>query len=242
MPSPHESVKTVLVRLRRGRRPQVCVVDSKVAFLGGMDLCEGRYDDASRRLRDDAERPTWPGREYYQPAPVSTNALVRRDSDPCDVDRSTTPRLPWHDVACGVDGGAALDVAAHFAARWNHHRDALGKSTAPALGCAGDAPRPGLGEGARSVYEASEPSHALPGVALPKGSPDASSVQVLRSAGRWSLGLHGRECSLHDAWCALIRKAERFVYPPSERNSLVFLSCFGKCASFGAVVAATPMG
>ncbi|EGB11219.1 hypothetical protein AURANDRAFT_7761, partial [Aureococcus anophagefferens] len=32
---------------------KVCVVDQRVAFVGGMDLCEGRYDDLAHGLRDD---------------------------------------------------------------------------------------------------------------------------------------------------------------------------------------------
>ena len=46
---------------------KVCVVDQRVAFVGGMDLCEGRYDDLAHGLRDDCEPHRWPGAEYYQP-------------------------------------------------------------------------------------------------------------------------------------------------------------------------------
>lgn len=35
------------------------------------------------------------------------------------VDRSTTPRMPWHDIALYVQGSAARDVARHFIQRWN---------------------------------------------------------------------------------------------------------------------------
>jgi hypothetical protein len=42
------------------------------------------------------------------------------------VDRGRVPRQPWQDVAMGVGGTAARDVALHFVARWNHHRAADG--------------------------------------------------------------------------------------------------------------------
>ena len=59
---------------------KVVVVDQERAFVGGLDLCEGRYDDLERRLRDD----TLVGREYYQPCA----------QDPLSIDRSKIPRLP----------------------------------------------------------------------------------------------------------------------------------------------------
>ena len=31
-----------------------------------------------------------------------------------NVDRRTTPRMPWHDIALMVQGKAARDVARHF--------------------------------------------------------------------------------------------------------------------------------
>lgn len=35
------------------------------------------------------------------------------------IDRYTTPRMPWHDIASVVHGKAARDVARHFIQRWN---------------------------------------------------------------------------------------------------------------------------
>lgn len=35
------------------------------------------------------------------------------------IDRHTTPRMPWHDIASVVHGKAARDVARHFIQRWN---------------------------------------------------------------------------------------------------------------------------
>ena len=62
---------------------KLCVVDQRVAFLGGMDLCEGRFDDDAHRLRDDGDRQTWPGPEYYQPnAPRNES----RPASPLDDD------------------------------------------------------------------------------------------------------------------------------------------------------------
>ena len=36
------------------------------------------------------------------------------------IDRFTTVRMPWHDIACVVFNKAATDVGRHFIQRWNH--------------------------------------------------------------------------------------------------------------------------
>lgn len=35
------------------------------------------------------------------------------------VDRTVTPRMPWHDIGVAVFGRPARDVARHFIQRWN---------------------------------------------------------------------------------------------------------------------------
>lgn len=59
----------------------------------------------------------WLGKDY-------TNFIVK-DFDNLEmpyqdlVDRSTTPRMPWHDMGVMVQGATARDVARHFIQRWN---------------------------------------------------------------------------------------------------------------------------
>ena len=197
---------------------KVCVVDQRVAFVGGMDLCEGRYDDLAHGLRDDCEPHRWPGAEYYQPnAPRNCDDGDDRPRN-VDVDRRRTPRLPWQDVAAGVDGGAALDVALHFCARWNHHRVALRRPELPLLLPHSDGPRPGLKARSGTSYDGDSifegPACAfIDGTCpLPRDAPVAAAVQVVRSVGRWSLGAERRETSAHAAWCDAIANAERFLY------------------------------
>ncbi|KAI3808379.1 hypothetical protein L1987_24328 [Smallanthus sonchifolius] len=71
------------------------------AFIGGLDLCDGRYDTPEHRLfhdldtvfKDDIHQPTFP---------AGTKA----------------PRQPWHDLHCRIDGPAAYDVLLNFEQRW----------------------------------------------------------------------------------------------------------------------------
>ncbi|KAG8383726.1 hypothetical protein BUALT_Bualt04G0043800 [Buddleja alternifolia] len=71
------------------------------AFLGGLDLCDGRYDTPEHRLfrgldtafKDDFHQPTF-------------------------AEGTKAPREPWHDLHCRIDGPAAYDVLINFAQRW----------------------------------------------------------------------------------------------------------------------------
>ena len=66
---------------------KVVVVDQQRAFVGGLDLCEGRYDDLERRLRDD----TLVGRESTSPAPRIPWILIGHKYHAC---LGTTSRVP----------------------------------------------------------------------------------------------------------------------------------------------------
>ncbi|WCJ18381.1 phospholipase D delta [Euphorbia peplus] len=71
------------------------------AFIGGLDLCDGRYDTPEHRLlkdldsifKDDFHNPTLPS-------------------------SSKNPRQPWHDLHCKIEGPAAHDVLINFEQRW----------------------------------------------------------------------------------------------------------------------------
>ncbi|WVZ62645.1 hypothetical protein U9M48_012365 [Paspalum notatum var. saurae] len=71
------------------------------AFIGGLDLCDGRYDTPEHRLfkdldtifKDDLHNPTFPVNKYG-------------------------PRQPWHDLHCKIEGPAAYDVLTNFEQRW----------------------------------------------------------------------------------------------------------------------------
>ncbi|CAL5196197.1 unnamed protein product [Lathyrus oleraceus] len=73
-----------------------------VAFIGGLDLCDGRYDTPHHPLfrslqtlhKDDYHNPTFTG---------STGGC---------------PREPWHDLHSKIDGPAAYDILTNFEERW----------------------------------------------------------------------------------------------------------------------------
>ncbi|XP_044499628.1 phospholipase D delta-like [Mangifera indica] len=71
------------------------------SFIGGIDLCDGRYDTPDHRLFHDLE--TVFKDDFHNPTyPAGTKA----------------PRQPWHDLHCRIDGPAAYDVLINFEQRW----------------------------------------------------------------------------------------------------------------------------
>lgn len=76
--------KMVLIRHRD--RP-----DADVAFVGGIDLCHSRRDDAAHAGDPQSQR----------------------------LDRRYGPRPPWHDAMVEIRGPAVIDVLATFLQRWN---------------------------------------------------------------------------------------------------------------------------
>lgn len=71
------------------------------AFLGGLDMCDGRYDTPEHRLFRDLD--TVFKDDYHNPTfSAGTKA----------------PRQPWHDLHCKIEGPAAYDVLTNFEQRW----------------------------------------------------------------------------------------------------------------------------
>ncbi|KAJ4767966.1 Phospholipase D [Rhynchospora pubera] len=75
-----------------------------VSFVGGIDLCDGRYDTQYHSLfrtldtahHDDFHQPNFEG------------ATINKGG----------PREPWHDIHCRVEGPIAWDVLYNFEQRW----------------------------------------------------------------------------------------------------------------------------
>eukprot|EP01113_Clastostelium_recurvatum_P006361 TRINITY_DN1286_c0_g1_i6.p1 TRINITY_DN1286_c0_g1~~TRINITY_DN1286_c0_g1_i6.p1 ORF type:complete len:1347 (-),score=391.81 TRINITY_DN1286_c0_g1_i6:62-4102(-) len=98
---------------------KLVVIDQAVAFMGGIDLCFGRYEDESYMLCDVDEKH-FPGADYG-----NSCLLPFRMGDPTKslLDRQRQARMPWHDIGLRVDGLAARDVCFNFIQRWNHAKE-----------------------------------------------------------------------------------------------------------------------
>ena len=87
-----------------------------VAFVGGLDLTNGRYDNPDHPLFSTLKTDHV---EDFNNANVPS-AVVGEG-----------PREPWHDIHCRVEGPVARDVLENFIERWN--RQAADKGPAPYL-------------------------------------------------------------------------------------------------------------
>uniref|UniRef100_H2UXH5 Phospholipase n=1 Tax=Takifugu rubripes TaxID=31033 RepID=H2UXH5_TAKRU len=196
---------------------KMVAIDQTVAFVGGIDLAFGRWDDFEYRLTDlepsetnnqDKEDPLdlignsklWLGKDYSNFIRKDWVQLDRPFED--NIDRAEVPRMPWRDLSAAVHGKAARDVARHFIQRWNFtkifkikYKDDFYPYLLPKSQCTAD----------------------LLSFTVP-GSKKAR-VQVLRSADHWSTGTC--ENSILKAYIHTIENSEHFIYIENQ----FFISC-----------------
>ncbi|XP_029698784.1 LOW QUALITY PROTEIN: phospholipase D1 [Takifugu rubripes] len=144
----------------------------------------------------------WHGKDYCN--------FVYRDwiqlDKPFDdfIDRHTTPRMPWHDIASVVHGKAARDVARHFIQRWNFTKLVKPKYRSQSYPCLLP----------KSHTTAGEQRYQVPNCINTK-------VQILRSACDWSAGIKYHEESIHNAYVHVIQNSQHFIYIENQ----FFISC-----------------
>jgi phospholipase D1/2 len=165
------------------------VIDRQAAFVGGLDLCLGRYDRQDHPLVDNFHLGvTFPGKDFYNPVIREQTSLDVLFQD--SLDRDSACRMPWHDVHVGIDGAAAAAVAINFIERWNSHVSASNLVDSHHL---------------LSLEFKSES-----GLRLPSEYP--VKVQIVRSLCLWSGGIAIVESSMLQSYLDIILRAEHFIY------------------------------
>ncbi|CAM8993160.1 unnamed protein product [Rhodiola kirilowii] len=96
---------------------KLVIVDNQICYIGGLDLCFGRYDNFDHKVGD-CPPLIWPGKDYYNPRESEPNSWEDTMKD--ELDRKKYPRMPWHDVHCALWGPPCRDAARHFVQRWNY--------------------------------------------------------------------------------------------------------------------------
>ena len=104
---------------------KMCLVDKHTVFMGGLDLCWGRWDSNGHPLFNDAQGKMFPAVDYYNPLKrdITQGRLYQKSM----ID-STYPRMPWHDIGVQLRGRVANDFVAHFTTYWNHARETNSES------------------------------------------------------------------------------------------------------------------
>lgn len=144
----------------------------------------------------------WHGKDYCN---FVFKDWVQLDKPFADfIDRYSTPRMPWHDIASVVHGKAARDVARHFIQRWNFTK--IMKSKYRSLSYPFLLPK--------SQTTAHEWKYQVPGSVH-------ANVQLLRSAADWSAGIKYHEESIHTAYVHVIENSKHYIYIENQ----FFISC-----------------
>ena len=100
---------------------KLVIIDQQVGYVGGLDLCWGRYDFKDHPIYE----PPNSEKKYSFPFIDYSNARICDFSNVNDylkesVSRDHNCRMPWHDIHTRIIGPAVADIARHFVERWNH--------------------------------------------------------------------------------------------------------------------------
>ena len=102
---------------------KLVIIDQKIAFVGGLDLCWGRYDINQHPIVEEPNKYNtynYPGCDYINERQVDLHSVERFYEEQLPRDRM--PRMGWHDVHTMVEGPIVSDIVRHFVERWNHAR------------------------------------------------------------------------------------------------------------------------
>ncbi len=197
---------------------KLIVIDYELAFIGGLDLCFGRWDDHQHILSDmhpeGVAHEIWPGQDFNNNRVMDFKDV--QDWKQNELSKAEYGRMPWHDVAMGLIGPCVYDIAEHFVLRWNFVKRDKYKRDARFdwLTLRG---REGEDEDLVGVQR---PKHPVGDYILHPLAPletknlnDRGTIhaQVVRSSADWSSGIL-RDHSIQDAYSEIIRNAQHYVY------------------------------
>ncbi|GLT25349.1 hypothetical protein SLA2020_004830 [Shorea laevis] len=171
-----------------------------VSFIGGIDLCDGRYDFQDHPLFKTLN--TVHKNDFHQPN--FRGSSIQKGG----------PREPWHDIHCRLEGPVAWDVLQNFERRW---RKQVGRTDAQYL-FAVERLRAitGGGRSRSSVTEKTDVETWKVQIFRSIDSGAVSNFEVSDDEMR-KLGLVRRkedviERSVQDAYINAIRRAKNFIY------------------------------
>ncbi|KAI0198117.1 phospholipase D/nuclease [Astrocystis sublimbata] len=194
------------------------VIDYNMAFIGGLDLCFGRWDNHQHALADvhpeGVANEVWPGQDFNNNRIMDFQNV--NDWKQNELSKADYGRMPWHDVAMGLIGPCVYDIAEHFVLRWNFvKRDKYKRDDRfDWLMLQG---RQGEDEDLVGVQRPKHPVgdyilHPLSPLESKKlGNQGTVHAQIVRSSADWSSGIL-RDHSIQNAYSEVIRNAQHFVY------------------------------
>ena len=123
---PEDALKAVYgmnedVILYWAHHEKLCIVDGRTAFMGGLDLCYGRWDTNQHPIADahpeNLDDIVFPGQDFNNARIMDFQDVAQWDQN--KLDRRTSSRMGWSDISVCLRGPAVEDLRAHFVERWN---------------------------------------------------------------------------------------------------------------------------
>ena len=202
---------------RWSHHEKMVIVDRSIAFIGGIDLCYGRWDTRYHELMDnfnihpavdeskasesklegsiERKYARWIGKDYRNTFYNKENQTTwdKPFEDYRGVEKNEIPRMPWHDVSCAFKGEVVQDAVRHFIDRYKGLVSVNFQSVFKLL--------PNIFPPRKSTAEE---------IVFTFGEHNVN-IQFLRSVGKWSAGQE-REASILNAYLDAIRNAKHFIY------------------------------
>lgn len=104
---------------------KLCVIDGRTAFMGGLDMCFGRWDTNQHCLSDvhptDLREIVFPGQDYNNARVADFQDVAHWEQN--QLDRKQGSRMGWSDISVSLHGVVVEDLRRHFVERWNFIMD-----------------------------------------------------------------------------------------------------------------------
>jgi phospholipase D1/2 len=194
------------------------VIDHHTAFIGGLDLCFGRYDTHQHPMADvhpsGVENEIFPGQDFNNNRVMDFHSV--EDWKQNQLSKAENGRMPWHDVGLGLIGPCVYDIAEHFVLRWNFVKRDKAKRNPwyPWITFEG---REGdmedlVGVQRPKFVEGGYVHHPLSPLSTKKLDNQGPIIgQIVRSSADWSSGILP-EHSIMNAYREIILNAQHYVY------------------------------
>jgi phospholipase D1/2 len=96
---------------------KLCAIDGEIAFMGGLDLCYGRWDTNQHSIADahpgDVDELVFPGQDYNNARIMDFQDVTNWQNN--KLDRKYNSRMGWSDMSISLRGPVVEDLRAHFA-------------------------------------------------------------------------------------------------------------------------------
>ncbi|KAK4192729.1 hypothetical protein QBC35DRAFT_483180 [Podospora australis] len=212
---------------------KLCLIDGKLAFMGGLDMCFGRYDTNSHPIADahpgNMNNIIFPGQDFNNARVFDFDSVDKWENN--KLDRTKNSRMGWSDIALSLSGPIVDNLATHFCQRWNFIFDKkyttrdIGKyirltppgardHSSHTAGRIMDHGEEFIGHFSKKVgYFWGEDGQRHEGrrTPVPVQLDGTANIQLTRSASKWSVGVN-TEHSIANAYIDAITNSKHFIY------------------------------